>query len=206
MRRATRPSSVQITPRQVLAAYQQGFFPMAQGQFGRIEWYIAEPRTVVPLSEDFNVRKSLGKAIRRSHHEIRIDSDFNQVIRACARHGEVDSSEVWLSEEMIELYLALFESGDAHSIEVWMQGELAGGLYGIAMRGAFFGESMFSRAAFASQFALVALVERLRDRGYLLLDAQVRTAHIAQFGAVDLTHGEYLALLARALGADCSFV
>jgi leucyl/phenylalanyl-tRNA--protein transferase len=206
MQRATRSSSVKISPRQVLAAYQQGFFPMAQGQFGRIEWYIAEPRTVVPLNEEFQVRRSLAKAIHRSNHEVRVDSDFEQVIRACARHGEVDSSEVWLSEEMIELYLALHDSGDAHSVEVWTSGDLTGGLYGIAMRGAFFGESMFSRAPYASQFALVALVERLRERDYVLLDAQVRTAHIAQFGAIDLTHGEYLSRLAVALGSDCSFV
>lgn len=179
---------------------------MAQGQFGRIEWYIAEPRTVVPLNNEFQVRKSLAKAVRRSSHEIRVDSDFEQVIRACARHGEVDTSEVWLSDEMIELYLALYESGHAHSIEVWSGGALTGGLYGIAMRGAFFGESMFSRAPYASQFALVALVERLRERKYLLLDAQVRTPHIAQFGAIDLTHGEYLSRLAVALGSDCSFV
>jgi leucyl/phenylalanyl-tRNA---protein transferase len=179
---------------------------MAQGQFGRIEWYIAEPRTVVPLNDEFQVRKSLVKAIRQSSHDVRVDTDFEQVIRACARHGDVDSSEVWLSEEMIELYLALHESGDAHSVEVWSDGELTGGLYGIAMRGAFFGESMFSRAPYASQLALVALVERLRERYYLLLDAQVRTPHIAQFGAIDLTHGEYLSRLAVALGKDCSFV
>ena len=206
MRGITRSTRSLITPAHVLAAYRQGFFPMADGRHGRIGWYIAEPRTVIPLDGGFKVRRSLAQARRRLGHEIRVDSDFAAVIRACARHGRVDAEEVWLSEEMIRLYQELHARGHAHSVEVWIEGRLAGGLYGIALGAAFFGESMFSRVPYGSQLALVALVERLRARGYRLLDAQVKTPHVAQFGALDLTHQEYLVRLARALDEECAFV
>lgn len=195
-----------ITPEQVIAGYQQGFFPMARGRYGKIEWFMAEPRTIVPLDDRFKLRRSLRQTMRRMDYQIKINSDFPAVIRACARHPEVPSDEVWLSEEMIALYTELHRRGFAHSIELWNLDGLIGGLYGVALKGAFFGESMFSRAPSASQIALVALVERLRDRGYRLLDAQMRTTHIGYFGAVDLTHNEYLALLAEALLDDCKFV
>lgn len=195
-----------ITPEQVIAGYQQGFFPMARGRFGKIDWFMADPRTIIPLDGRFRVRRSLRQAIRKNNYQIKINNDFQAVIRACARHDEVDSEEVWLSDEMIALYIELYRRGFAHSVEVWNGDEMMGGLYGVALRGAFFGESMFSRAASASQIALVALVERLRDHGYLLLDAQMRTPHIASFGAIDFTHEEYLALLAEAMLDDCKFV
>jgi leucyl/phenylalanyl-tRNA--protein transferase len=194
-----------ITPEQVIAGYQQGFFPMARGRFGKIEWFMAEPRTIVPLDDRFRVRRSLRQTMRRTDYQIKINSDFPSVVRACARHREVFVDEVWLSEEMISLYTELYRRGFAHSIEVWSDDGLVGGLYGVALKGAFFGESMFSRAPSASQIALVALVERLRERGYRLLDAQMRTQHIGYFGAMDMTHEEYLALLAEALQGDCKF-
>jgi leucyl/phenylalanyl-tRNA---protein transferase len=204
----SRKSALQpnITPEQVIAGYQQGFFPMARGRYGRIEWFMAEPRTIIPLDDGFRVRRSLRQVIRKGDYQIKIDSNFPAVIRACARHSEVDSDEVWLSDEMISLYLELHRRGYAHSVEVWKGDNLAGGLYGVALKSAFFGESMFSRAASASQIALVALVERLRDRGYRLLDAQQRTPHIGYFGAIDLTHNEYLGLLAHAMLDDHRFV
>jgi leucyl/phenylalanyl-tRNA--protein transferase len=205
MRGITRFPRSLITPGQVLAAYQQGFFPMADGRDGRIGWYIAEPRTVVPLDERFKVRRSLSRALRQQDYHIHINADFARVIRACARHDVVDSDEVWLSEEMIRLYLALHDCGYAHSVEVRVDDQLVGGLYGISLGAAFFGESMFSRVPYGSQIALVALVARLRERGYQLLDAQVRTPHIAQFGAIDLGHQEYLRYLARALGEERVF-
>lgn len=194
-----------ITPEQVIAGYKHGYFPMSRGRYGKIDWFMAEPRTVIPLDDRFKVRRSLRKIMAKSGYEIRFDTDFEAVIRACARHDEVDDDEVWLSDEMIALYAELHRRGFAHSVEVWKEGLLAGGLYGIALRGAFFGESMFSRAASASQVALVALVERLRERGYRLLDAQMRTSHIGFFGAIDLTHDQYLGLLAEAMLVDCRF-
>ncbi len=195
-----------ITPEQVIAGYQQGFFPMARGRYGTIEWFMADPRTVIPLDDRFRVRRSLRRAIRRSNYRITVNTDFQAVIRACARHEEVDADEVWLSEEMITLYLKLHRRGFAHSVEVWDGDGLIGGLYGVAIKAAFFGESMFSRAASASQIGLVGLVERLRSRGYRLLDAQMRTPHIAYFGAIDLSHHEYLAALAEAMLDDCKFI
>ncbi|MGH9840975.1 MAG: leucyl/phenylalanyl-tRNA--protein transferase [Blastocatellia bacterium] len=201
-RSATRPA---ITPEQILSGYQQGYFPMAQGIYGPIDWFVAEPRTIIPLDERFHVRRSLSRAVRKMRYEIRINTVFPTVIRACARHQEFPH-EVWLSEEMIELYTELHRRGFAHSVEVWDDGELLGGLYGIAIRSAFFGESMFTRVSNASQVALVHLVERLRRRRYSLLDAQMRTRHIGYFGAVDLTHEQYLAVLAEAMRDDRSFV
>lgn len=195
-----------ITPEMILFGYRQGYFPMARGLRGQIDWFIAEPRTVIPLDERFHVRRSLAKTMRQLRYEIRINTEFEAVIRACARHYEVYPDEVWLSEEMISLYLQLHRQGSAHSLEVWIDEELVGGLYGIAMRAAFFGESMFSRVSSASQIALVHLVERLRARNYQLLDTQMRTPHIGLFGALDLTHREYLGILAEALLEERSFV
>jgi leucyl/phenylalanyl-tRNA--protein transferase len=201
-----KPTQSIITPEQVLAAYQQGYFPMARGRYGAIDLFMAEPRTIIPLDERFRVRRSLRRAQRTLAYEIRLNTCFPEVIRACARHGELPPEEVWLSEEMIALYLELHRRGVAHSVEVWSAGELIGGLYGLALRAAFFGESMFSRRSFASQLALVALVERLRARGYRLLDAQMHTAHIEMFGALDLSHREYLSVLAAALRDERDFV
>lgn len=193
-----------ITPEQVLMAYQHGMFPMARGRFGEIHWYISDPRAVIPLPT-FKVRRSLRKAAQKSPYQIRYDTAFSTVIRACARHQEVGGEEVWLSEEMIDLYCELHRRGAAHSVEVWEGDKLVGGLYGIALHAAFFGESMFSRVPFASQFALLALVERLRRQGFLLLDAQVMTPHLAQFGAIEMTHDQYLAILVQALHEERSF-
>jgi len=190
----------------VIAGYQQGYFPMARGRFGGIDWFMAEPRTVIPLDDRFNVRRSLRKTIKKSEYQVKLNTDFASVIRACARHDEVENEEVWLSDEMISIYLELHQRGFAHSVEVWDGENLAGGLYGVSLRAAFFGESMFSRAPSASQIALVALVERLRERRYFLLDAQMRTSHIGYFGALDLMHNEYLGLLAQAMLDDRNFI
>ena len=195
-----------ITPAQVLIAYSHGLFPMARGRHGSIEWFRAEPRTIIPLDDRFAIPRTVRKLIRKGGFEMTINRDFSSVIQSCARHHDVGSNEVWLSEEMIAIYRELHEAGYAHSFEVWTDGRLIGGLYGVALRGAFFGESMFSHAASASQLALVALVEHLRQRRYVLLDAQMRTPHIARFGAVDLSHDEYLALLGDALSEEREFL
>jgi len=206
MTRRTQFSRSLITPEQVLEAYQHGLFPMAEGQNGRINWFIAEPRAIIPLDERFNIRRSLRKVSQKGEYQIAINTAFESVIRACARHGVVRPGEVWLSEEMMALYLELHRRGQAHSVEVWRGAQLVGGLYGVAIKAAFFGESMFSRAPYASQLALVSLVERLRERSYQLLDAQIMTPHIAQFGAIRLSHQAYLALLSRALEEERTFI
>lgn len=195
-----------ITPEQVLAAYQQGYFPMSRGLSGPIDWFMAEPRTVIPLDERFHVRRSLRKVIQKTDWEVRLNTRFPQVIRQCARHGEVTEDEIWLSEEMIALYIELHRRGFAHSVEIWQQNQLVGGLYGLAIKSAFFGESMFSRVSSASQIALVALVERLRARGFKLLDAQMRTQHVSYFGAKDYSHEEYLGVLAEAMLEEAPFI
>ncbi len=194
-----------ITPEQVLAAYQHGMFPMARGRDGEIHWYISEPRAIIPLDQ-FKVRRSLRQLAKKNLFQITFDQDFPAVIRACARHKQVHDEEVWLSDEMIELYITLHKFGYAHSVEVWQKGELVGGLYGIAKGAAFFGESMFSRVSYASQLALLTLVEHLRVQGFRLLDAQVMTPHLAQFGAIELTHEEYLTQLMSALRETREFL
>lgn len=197
--------SERVTPEQVISAYLSGFFPMAVGRDERIEWFMAEPRTILPLDDRFTIRRSLRKTMKRLDYQIRIDTDFEGVLHACARHREVPDREVWLSDEMIDLYTELYHRGFAHSVEVWTADGLVGGLYGIALRRAFFGESMFSRIPSASQIALVALVERLRQRGFTLLDVQMRTSHISLFGAIDLTHVQYLDLLKEAISGEATF-
>jgi leucyl/phenylalanyl-tRNA--protein transferase len=201
-----RNSDSRITPEQIIQAYMYGYFPMATSLDGDIDWFIAEPRTIIPLDERFTIRRSLRQAVRKTDYEIRINSAFDEVIRACARHDIKDEDGVWLSEEMIRLYTELHRRGFVHSVEVWIDNQLSGGLYGVAIKGAFFGESMFMRKSYASQIALVALVERLRERGYQLLDAQMRTPHIGHFGAIDLTHEEYMALLYKAMRLNCHFI
>jgi len=206
MRNRKSAAKTLITAEQIIEGYRQGTFPMARGRYGNIDWYVAEPRTIIPLDERFRVRRSLRRTIRKSEFRVEINTDFAGVIRACARHDQVDDIDVWLSDQMIALYLELHRRGLAHSVEVWKEDSLVGGLYGVAIKAAFFGESMFHRSPSASHIALVALVERLRARGYQLLDVQMRTDHISYFGAIDLTHYEYLALLAEAMLNDCQFV
>lgn len=178
---------------------------MARGRHGNIDWFMAEPRTIIPLDERFKVPRAVRRLLKRHPYRIAFDENFEDVIRACARHDEVPSEEVWLSNQMIGLYCELHRSGYAHSVELYVKERLVGGLYGVAIGGAFFGESMFSRVASASQIALVSLVERLRERDFRLLDAQMRTPHIARFGAIDLTHDEYLTQLADAIAAERQF-
>jgi leucyl/phenylalanyl-tRNA---protein transferase len=191
----------------VLAAYKLGYFPMAAGPNGAIEFYYFEPRGIIPLDERFTVRKSLRQIINRGEHIIKFDAKFEHVIRNCARH-EKPRHEVWLSNDMIEIYLELHRMGIAHSVEVWSAGNesrLIGGLYGLAMGSAFLGESMFSLAPNASQIALVALVEHLRSRNFTLLDAQMSSDHLKQFGMIEMPQREYLVLLNDALKQKASF-
>ena len=197
---------LKITPDQILVAYQHGMFPMAHGKTGEIHWYTSDPRALVPLDEGFTVRRSLQKFFQKHPYQIKFNTDFPATIRACARHEKVEEEEVWLSDEMVELYIELHRRGHAHSVEVWEGENLVGGLYGIAMRSAFFGESMFSQVPFASQIALITLVEHLRKQQFELLDAQVMSPHLRQFGAYDVSHEEYWKILLRALRDDREFL
>ena len=178
---------------------------MASGRDGEIDFYYYEPRGIIPLDERFLVRKSLAKKISEHRHAITFDTAFEEVIRSCARLGELPDEEIWISEEIVKLYSELFDKGIAHSVEVWDNKDLVGGLYGLSLGGAFCGESMFSKQPFASQIALVALVERLRSKQYVLLDAQMESEHLKQFGLFTISQDEYLALLDNALTIECKF-
>ena len=188
-----------ISPELILDAYRQGFFPMAHGKNGAVEFYFYEPRAIIPLDERFTIRRSLHQIIKKETFEIRIDTAFEEVIRSCARHDELPDHEIWISEEMISLYTELHQRGIAHSIETWQDNKLCGGLYGLTLGSAFCGESMFSRATFASQIALVALVNHLKHRGFTLLDAQMESEHLRQFGMITVSQREYLDLLKEAM-------
>ena len=188
-----------IDPDLLIAAYCQGVFPMADDR-GRVLWYDPDPRGILPL-ESFHVPRRLAKTVRCDRFEVRTDTAFRTVMTACAAPGR-GRGETWISPELVEAYAVLHERGFAHSVETWQGGELVGGLYGVAVRGLFAGESMFSRARDASKVALVYLVERLRRGGFVLLDTQFVTSHLARFGAEEIPRSRYRSLLARALRVD----
>jgi leucyl/phenylalanyl-tRNA---protein transferase len=188
----------------LVSAYASGWFPMAVGE-GDIRWFSPEPRGIIPL-DAFHVSRRLTRVIRRGTFQIEINRSFEEVIRACAlAEREPDDAGTWIDQEIFESYCALHEAGFAHSVEAWQGGKLAGGLYGVALGGAFFGESMFHHVTDASKVALAALVERLRLRGFTLLDTQWTTAHLEQFGAIEIPRARYLRKLGEALRLDVSF-
>jgi len=189
----------------LLAAYASGWFPMADDE-GQLSWYSPDPRGIIPL-DAFHASSRLMRVVRRGAFRIAVNTAFGEVIRACAE-AERDAGDTgtWISEEIIESYVALHELGYAHSVEAWSGDRLVGGLYGVALGGAFFGESMFHRATDASKVALVALVDRLRSRGFALLDTQWVTAHLEQFAATEIPRTEYLRMLDASLRIDASFV
>lgn len=167
---------------------------------GRIRWYSPDPRCIFEL-ERFHVPRSVRKVVRSGRFDVRVDTAFARVIRGCADRPE----GTWITAEIVRLYTALHAAGFAHSVETWLDGELAGGLYGVAIGGAFFGESMFHRVSEASKVALVALVERLRERGFLLLDTQWSTPHLRMFGAIEIPRAVYLRRLREALQRPARF-
>jgi leucyl/phenylalanyl-tRNA--protein transferase len=171
-----------------------------------ISWYSPDPRGIIPLDE-FHVPGRLRRVIRHGTFRVEVNTAFEQVIRACAE-AERDPAQggTWITAEIVESYCALHALGHAHSVEAWAADRLAGGLYGVALGGAFFGESMFHRVTDASKVALVALVERLRARGFTLLDTQWVTDHLRQFGAREIPRREYMRRLADSVGRDVSFV
>lgn len=185
-----------IKPEHLLQAYRQGFFPMAVGEREEICWYEPEDRGVIPLDERFHVPQRLARLLKKRPFEITFDADFPGVMRGCAERRK---DGTWISQEIFESYLRLFELGHAHSVEVRVGGELAGGLYGVHIGAAFFGESMFHRVTNASKVALVAMVERLRSRGFELFDTQWLTEHLKQFGTYEVPRDEYLRMLSAAV-------
>ncbi len=192
-----------LTPDILLAAYTQGLFPMDVD--GKIRWFSPDPRAIFEL-DGLKVSRSLRQSCRR--YEVRIDTVFEEVIRLCAsrgarRPGRRDTT--WISKEIIAAYTRLHRLGWAHSVESWRDGELAGGLYGVAIGGAFFGESMFHTQRDASKVALVALVERMQDRGMTLLDTQFMTPHLETLGAVEIPRSEYLRRLREAVVLETGF-
>jgi leucyl/phenylalanyl-tRNA---protein transferase len=193
-----------IRPELLIAAYSSGWFPMAV-EPGEIRWYSPDPRGVIPLGA-FHLPARLARVIRRGVFDIAVDRAFESVIRACAESDrKEDDPGTWIDDEILESYVELHRLGLAHSVESWRDGRLVGGLYGVALGGAFFGESMFHVETNASKAALAALVERLLARGFLLLDIQWVTPHLEQFGAIEVPRAHYLEQLAEALSAKTVF-
>jgi leucyl/phenylalanyl-tRNA---protein transferase len=189
-----------ITPEILLRAYEMGVFPMAGAREDpEIHWVDPRRRGVFPL-QNFHISGSLSKHITRSNWTIRTDSDFAGVVRGCA-----DRPETWINDEIFALYLALHQQGAAHSLEVWEGADLVGGVYGVTLGAAFFGESMFSRRTNASKTALAYLVHRLNAGGFMLFDTQFLTAHLASLGAVEIGRAEYQRQLARAVQSKARF-
>ena len=167
--------------------------------YGRIEFYRSDPRSVLEFG-DLHVSRSLARVIRKGTYKVRVDEDFEGVVRACA-----DREETWINGEIVNAYVRLHRAGKAHSVEAYREGELAGGLYGVSLGGAFMGESMFARGRDASKVCFVHLVERLQERGYELLDCQIQNDHLARLGAREISEGEYMMRLHRALQLRRSF-
>jgi leucyl/phenylalanyl-tRNA---protein transferase len=193
-----------LTPEILLRAYAVGLFPMAEHRDDpTLYWIDPERRGILPLN-GFHVPRRLRRTVRRNVFDVRCDTAFPEVIGACAAPGP-KRTESWINREIIDLYVDLFEMGRAHSVEAWQDGKLVGGLYGVSLGAAFFGESMFSLATDASKVALVHLVARLRKGGYKLLDTQFVTDHLSQFGTVELPRAGYRERLAAALDASATF-
>ena len=189
-----------LEPSLLVAAYEAGYFPMAMDD-GEVRWYSPDPRGVLPLDR-FHAPRRLLRVVRSGRFEISVDRAFRAVMEGCAADRDEGT---WISAEILDSYCALHDRGLAHSVETWAGGELAGGLYGVSLNGAFFGESMFHCVSDASRVALWALVERLRERRFGLLDIQWLTPFLEQCGAVEMPREAYLGTLAEALGRDTDF-
>ncbi|EDY15855.1 leucyl/phenylalanyl-tRNA/protein transferase [Chthoniobacter flavus Ellin428] len=182
----------------LLHAYRHAVFPMAM-ENGEIAWFSPDPRAIIPL-DTFHVPHGLKRTLKKTKFEIRIDTAFEAVMRACAQRDET-----WINDVIVASYVNLHREGHAHSVEAWLGEKLVGGLYGVSIGGAFFGESMFHEATDASKVALHALVERLRARGFALLDTQWLTPHLVTFGAIEIPRLEYQRRLGEAVEKECCF-
>jgi leucyl/phenylalanyl-tRNA--protein transferase len=193
-----------LSPELLLCAYASGVFPMANDRHDpTIHWIEPRHRGVLPL-DGIHVPRSLRKVIRQARFEIRVDCAFPQVVAACAE-SRPERPRTWLNDELIELYGALHEKGYAHSLETWAEGRLVGGIYGVTLGAAYFGESMFSRQRDASKVALVEHAARLRAGGYQLMDTQFVTDHLRRFGAIEISRAAYRAMLRDAIEATATF-
>ncbi|HZT87714.1 MAG TPA: leucyl/phenylalanyl-tRNA--protein transferase [Stellaceae bacterium] len=193
-----------LTPDILLQAYAAGIFPMAESADDpELFWVEPKLRGIIPL-DAFHVPRRLRRVVRNGGFDVRCDTAFAEVMRGCAEASD-KRPNTWINDEILRLYGALFASGNAHSVECWREGDLVGGLYGVSLGAAFFGESMFSRVTDASKVALVHLVARLRLGGYRLLDTQFLTPHLARFGGIEVPRAQYRRLLAEALRYRAGF-
>ena len=189
-----------LSPELLIYAYLKGVFPMAEHrEDASVIWIEPTNRGIIPL-DGFHISHSLRRIIRKNIFDVRVDTAFRDVMLNCA-----DREETWINKQILDVYCNMFDLGLAHSVECWKDNKLVGGLYGVALGGAFFGESMFSKETNASKVALCALVERLKAGGYTLLDTQFLTAHLATFGGIEIPKKEYHALLEQALNIKASF-
>jgi leucyl/phenylalanyl-tRNA--protein transferase len=198
------PHTVPLDPRTLLTAYSQGLFPMGD-KHGSVQWYTADPRGIIPL-DAFHIPGTLKTLVRKSEaeggFELRINHNFEAIMRACQ---DLRKDGTWINDKIIAAYVRLHELGFAHSVETWRGGDLAGGLYGVSLGGAFFGESMFHYRRDASKVALVHLVHRLRARGFTLLDSQATTTHLKRFGCIEIPAKDYLERLQQAIHLNVYF-
>ena len=190
----------ELAPAMLLSAYAQGIFPMAD-EDEEIHWYSPDPRTIIDL-ERFHTPRTLRQLYRQQRFQLTVNRDFEAVINRCADRPE----GTWISADMREAYVELHRLGFAHSVEAWWEGRLAGGLYGVALGGAFLGESMFHDVSNASKIALVHLVEQMKQRDFILLDTQFTTEHLRQFNCLEIPRSEYLERLDKALRMNCRLV
>lgn len=198
MSRPSNPFDIEITPELIVRAYRAGIFPMAEdANSPDLFWVAPEKRGVLPL-DGFNISRSLRKVLRQHAFSVKVDTDFGAIIDGCAAAAP-DRPSTWINDAIRSVYGELFRRGIAHTVEVWDGTELVGGLYGLAIGGAFFGESMFHRRTDASKIALAHLVERLNAGGFVLLDTQFLTPHLASLGGIEISREEYEERLAEAL-------
>jgi len=193
------PFELELTPDLLIQAYANGLFPMGDERTGEVRWYSPDPRAHLPL-DGFHIPHNLRRRVRHREFTVTSDTSFRDVISACA-----DREHTWITPRIERAYTALHERRVAHSVECWQDGSLAGGLYGVALEGAFFGESMFYRTSNASKVALVHLVRQLRAGGYTLLDTQYSTEHLERFGVVEISKAEYETRLEQALSVETTW-
>lgn len=190
---------MQIEVSSIVEGYAQGYFLMANDSGDELSWYSSRERTLIPLDDRFRYPKSLQRVLNQNRFTVAVDRDFKAVVEGCS-----DRETTWISEELKEVYWTLHKAGWAHSFETWQGDELAGGILGIVIRGAFIGESMFYRIPEGSKVAMVKLVERLRERQFVLFDAQMMNPHLSRFGAYVISSRGYKDLLRSALDRHCS--
>ena len=189
----------QLTPEMIVRAYSMGIFPMGDDRSKEIRWYSPNPRCIFDL-DNFHIPKRIARTYRQGIFELKVNHAWSEVLQHCA-----DRSTTWITNDIYDVYTQLHQLGFAHTVEAYKGGRLAGGLYGVSIGGAFMGESMFHTETDASKVCLIYLVERMRERGFVLLDSQFMTPHLATFGAQNITREEYLARLNHALTLQCRF-